>query len=631
MTEAITHAQLVWGEDGLPRSAAFGDVYFSAHDPLEETRYVFLDANNLSARFEQAQGQFTIAETGFGSGLNFLSAWALWDAQVPRERDASLHFISCEKYPLSLPDLQRIHTHFPTLARYCEALQASYPLATAGVHRVVCDGGRVRLTLFFGDIAQMPDALRMEKTLVDAWFLDGFAPQKNPLMWQDAFFHWMRRVSAADASVATFTAAGAVKRGLMAAGFTVEKKKGYGFKRDMLVAHCSQDAHTCDNPLPIVAQRDGSRKRSAVVIGGGIAGTSAAYALARRGLEVTQIERHAAVGCEASGNPVGVLFPLLNKTWSPQVRFYAAGFHYARQLLAHLKETQGFNAFDHCGMIQLAKGGDAEARSRLMALPASLQLDEAMAHTAEAAWLSEKAGIEIATDGVFFPHGTWVGVPQLGAQLVRHPLIRCVMEQTALSLEAHGQRWRVMSDGALPMIEADVVVLANALDAVRMLPDVTLPLRTIQGQVSYIPATAQSQALKTILCFGGYISPSVGGMHCAGATYDHHRTDCQADAAGHRRNLDDIHAHVPALGFAQSVNSDTLQGRAALRVVSRDRLPVIGEVAQCGGGVYVSVAHASRGLISAPLAAEWLASAIMGDVLPVTHDVSRVLSPSRFQ
>lgn len=619
----IKQAELDWGDDGLPRSRTFGDVYFSAHDPLAETDYVFLQGNQLASRFENITDSFVIMETGFGSGLNFLSAWALWDSCVPAESKAMLHFISCEKFPLHKDDLERIHGHFTSLSHYASELQKFYPSAIAGVHHLVFAHGRVRLTLFYGDVADLPAALPM-KSCVDAWFLDGFAPRKNPLMWTDMLYAWMASVSKDGASLATFSAAGAVRRGLKAVGFNAEKAKGYGYKADMTVASYvaqhDDGAVQCKKPRPL----------RAVVIGGGVAGCSAAYALAQRGVEVQLIERHDAVGREASGNPAGILFPLLNKTWSPQVRFYAAAFDFSRQMLLRLLASGVAVPHDVCGMIQIAKGGDAEAQEKLLALPHLLGLDPKFAHPADSMFLSEKAGVCINQDGLYFPQGTWVDVPALCAAWTQHPLVQLQCQQEAISLRREGDVWAILDAQGCVIAQAEHVVLANALDVMRLLPNVSLPLRTIQGQVSYFPVTAESSKLRSILCFGGYISPAQHGLHCAGATYDHHRTDCIADSEGHKRNLDDISAHVPSLGFAEHVDVEQVTGRAALRVVSRDRLPVIGKISGCNG-VYLSVAHASRGLLSAPLAGEWLAAEITNNPLPVTADMVRIFSPERFK
>ncbi|TNE94619.1 MAG: FAD-dependent cmnm(5)s(2)U34 oxidoreductase, partial [Gammaproteobacteria bacterium] len=225
---AIEPAELAWN-DGIPESTHFGDVYFSRDNGLEETRYVFLDHNNLADRFASIEhgSHFVVAETGFGTGLNFLAAWQLWRESVT-DSDAILHFVSAERYPLTLKDLTRALAAWPELAPLAEELCDHYPPLTRGVHRIVLDGGRVRLTLFFGDVL---DAWNQLSFTADAWFLDGFAPSLNPEMWLDQAITLIRSHSAPGTTLATFTAVGRIRRALADAGFTMRKTAGYGRKR----------------------------------------------------------------------------------------------------------------------------------------------------------------------------------------------------------------------------------------------------------------------------------------------------------------------------------------------------------------------------------------------------------------
>lgn len=212
---------------GAPRSEIFNDVYFSAEDGLAETRHVFLQANDLPARWEDGR-DFTICETGFGTGLNFLAAWQLFEETL--KPGQKLHFISFEKYPLSKAQiadaLKAWRLEFPTLL---EVFLQAYPADLRGTQ--VVDLGNVKLTIIFGDVNEEMPKLEAE---VDCWFLDGFKPSSNPDMWSEIVFSNMARLSKTGATFATFTAAGFVKRGLQATGFNVEKVRGFGRKREML-------------------------------------------------------------------------------------------------------------------------------------------------------------------------------------------------------------------------------------------------------------------------------------------------------------------------------------------------------------------------------------------------------------
>ncbi|MCK9564231.1 MAG: tRNA (5-methylaminomethyl-2-thiouridine)(34)-methyltransferase MnmD, partial [Bacteroidales bacterium] len=358
--DRITSASLEW-RDGQPLSTAFGDVYYSLDNGLAETRHVFLDGNDLPARWASLanDSDFVIIETGFGSGLNFLAAASLWLATAPP--DARLHFVSCEKFPLRRSDLLQALAAWPELAALAGELGDAYPPLVPGFHRRWLGGGRIALTLIFDDAIRGLESLAASDhpafalacgAGADAWFLDGFAPAKNPDLWSPPLFALAARLSRPGATVATFTVARQVRDGLHDAGFTFAKAPGFGRKRDMLKgtfagtsvgAGIATDIATggsvgagagesppvedglrrrdaplrtrrtarSDNPwyLPPPAHRGDKR---ALVVGGGIAGCASAAALLRRGWRVTIVDRHGQLGAEASGNPQGILYPRLS-------------------------------------------------------------------------------------------------------------------------------------------------------------------------------------------------------------------------------------------------------------------------------------------------------------------------------
>jgi len=290
----IDHAQLQWDEDGQPVSSTFGDVYFSRANGLEETRHVFLQHNQLSDRWQQlkAGDHFTIAETGFGSGLNFLASWQLWLSTAPA--DAQLHFISVEKFPLTKTDLQRALALWPELSEFTAPLIEAYPVFVgAGFHRLSFMEGRIKLTLIINDaalgftqlLATTHPVFATQCAKIDAWFLDGFAPSKNPQMWSDELFTRIRQLSHTGTTAATFSAAAIVKQGLKLAGFSIQKVPGFGRKREMVKASMEQAPITDHqdslkprsyslHPVPwtIDAAATLPAEKQALIIGGGLAG-----------------------------------------------------------------------------------------------------------------------------------------------------------------------------------------------------------------------------------------------------------------------------------------------------------------------------------------------------------------------
>lgn len=236
-TQAIP---LAW-KDGLPYSSKFQDVYFSSDNGLLETEYVFLQGNDLQMRWQQSDlAQFTIMETGFGTGLNFLCAAQLWLAHAPQH--AVLHFVSVEKYPLSLADLTAALALWPQLTALSTPLLNQYP-ALMHKQTISLYEHRVQLTVHIGDATAQ---LAHINNVADAWFLDGFAPAKNPDMWQADLFHEMAAHAHSDTTFATFTSAGDVRRALISAGFQVSKRTGFGKKREMLYGKFIGEKSTCE-------------------------------------------------------------------------------------------------------------------------------------------------------------------------------------------------------------------------------------------------------------------------------------------------------------------------------------------------------------------------------------------------
>ena len=233
MQNSNLSAILEW-RNQQPYSTQFEDVYFSSDNGLQETEYVFLQGNRLADRWQHLPTQhFTLIETGFGTGLNFLCSCQLWLETAPS--DATLHFISVEKYPLALPDIKAALDLWPGLTPYKQAFLAHYPAILSG-ESISIFNGRIRLTLLIGDAVAQLTTLKVQ---ADAWLLDGFAPAKNPEMWQPALFSNMARLSHAGTTFATFTSAGDVRRSLIAVGFKVQKRPGFGRKREMLIGEYS--------------------------------------------------------------------------------------------------------------------------------------------------------------------------------------------------------------------------------------------------------------------------------------------------------------------------------------------------------------------------------------------------------
>ena len=646
-----SHAQLDW-LDGQPVSVAFGDVYFSRSSGLDETRHVFIRHNQLEERFGAmpAQGQFCIGETGFGTGLNFLCAWQHFLQHAPDT--ARLHFISTERYPLSRADLQQALALWPELAAQAEQLLQQYDVLTGGWHRFVLEQGRIMLTLLIGDVLE---TLPQLDARIDAWFLDGFAPSKNPDMWQPALFAQMARLSAPGTSFATFTSAGFVRRGLKEAGFAVRKVAGHGQKREMSCGELlTPPARAWSAPWYARPATVAQQERSAIVVGGGIAGAATAHSLAIRGWQVTLIERLPALAQAASGNPQGVLYTKLSPHFTPLTRLVLAGYAYSLRCL-HQHLPQGEDSWQACGVLQLAHDSkEAERQSRL----AQAGLPSSLLHLVDSEEASRIAGIALPSGGLFFPQGGWLNPPSLVQALCAHPNIQLRTSHTVIELDYNPveQSWLASSEQG-PLAMGSAVVLCTAADTAAFDSTSHLPLKAIRGQVSTLPVTAESAALQTVLCGEGYVSPARHQQHCVGASFKFDADHLDVTTDEHEENLDMLAGLAPALHQAlqaDTLSTEQLGGRAAYRCTSPDYLPIIGPVvnrqdfANCYSalandatlpltqaapyipGLYVNAAHGSRGMITAPLSGEIIAAYLEGEAAPLPVDLMQAVHPSRF-
>lgn len=634
MTTAFVPAPSLEMREETPVSAAFGDVYFSREGGVAETTHVFLKNNSLPERWERReqatlQNNFTIAELGFGTGLNFLVTLKHFRETAPA--GMQLHYHAVEKFPFTTAQLETLLALQPELAAEARELVASYPLRLPGPHRIHLD--RAVLNLWFGEVAEWLETLSPQRTsgsqaissalefgaeipafagMTDCWYLDGFAPAKNPEMWSDAVFTAIARASAPGATFATFTAASAVRRGLEAAGFVVEKVPGFGRKREMLRGVRKSSPEIAKGDLDLSR----GRGKTCLILGAGIAGATLARALAERGCSVTVLEQQC-VASGASGNAAGVLFPPLTKRWTISSAFYFAAYDFMLRSIARWK-SEGLNfASASPGMLRLPR--HAEDAAMLAAITDVLGLDPAIARPVTREEASAISGVPLPAGGAYFPQGTWLSPRELCRALLQHPTIMLREAMTATHIARVGEQWQVACADGSTHAAAQLYITSGAQTAALLAP-YGITLQAVGGQVSMLNAPDAAAMPRSILCRKGYVIPLHGRM-LVGATY-HREALLEVTAARHDENIAELNALLPGWG-SESISD----GRSAVRATTPDRLPIIGAV---DVGLYVSSGHGSRGLLSAPLAAEMIASEIAGEARPVTAQMSAALCPKRF-
>jgi len=488
---------------------------------------------------------------------------------------------------------------------------------------------------------------------VDAWFLDGFAPAKNPDMWTPELFAQLARLAAPDSTISTFTSTGWVRRALNDAGFKMRRTPGIGHKWEILrgtFVGLPDTASTAPTVKPWFARPPRVKgPRTALVIGGGLSGCASANSLARRGWTVILLERHERLAKEASGNPQGVLYLKLSAHGTTLSQMIVSGFGYTRRLLEHLQRGRDW---DDCGVLQLAFNAKEAARQAQLAAA----FPPALVHLLDQPQAQALAGIELAHGGLFYPEGGWVHPPALCHYQALHPKVRVLTHHDILQLHKVNEQWQACHNDQV-LASAPVVILAGAAEVKRFPASSGLPLKRIRGQITQLVETPASAVLKTVVCAEGYVAPGRLGEHTLGASFDFDNEDLTTTPQGHQGNLELLEEISPDLAHRlgdEQLNPDTLSGWAAFRCTSPDYLPIVGPLADpeqfasaygvlrkdarqvpdvpCPwlDGLYVNSGHGSRGLITAPLSGEILAAWINDEPLPVSRAVAEACLPNRF-
>ena len=628
--------------DSTPYSAKYRDVYFSRDNGLAETRHVFLSGNQLPDRWAGRQN-FTIAETGFGTGLNFLAAWQCWRRNAPA--DARLHYVSVEKHPFEAASLESCHALFPELDPLSRQLRLAWPGTLPGFHRCLLDEGRVRLTLCHGDAA---DSLRELVAEVDCWYLDGFAPTRNPDMWSERVLREIGRLSHPGTTFATFTVAGRVRRGLAAQGFRVWKAPGHGRKREMMAGVMET--------VPAYRQREPWFRpprmkvagHAAVVIGAGIAGAQTALQLASRGWSVTVLERHGNPSMEASGSPVAVFSPHLTARSSLEERYSMQSFVFLLHHLCALDPGRGFH--DRCGVLELSIN---DARRQRAGRIASRTLPAWLVRPASREQANAISSVECGIPGLFYPTAGLVNPREWIRRLLSHPNIEVRCGRTVRGIGHDDSGWQALDGDGAVVGAAPVLVFASG-QSMDWPQTCWLPLTPVSGQSSYIDAGMLQGQPDCVIRHDGYLLPGTDGPHTIGATYRRGHNGADADPAADEENLANLERALPGLlASPGTAGRPVYTAHSAVRMSSENRLPLVGALPDpvCLAreyprmlrrnyqppatdpayppGLHISAAWGSRGMTNAALGGEFLASLICGEPLPLEASLVHAIHPAR--
>lgn len=602
MTRLPPHPKLNWRDDGTPEAAAHGDIYYTLGSGLEETRAVFLAGCGLPERWDGRE-QFTIGELGFGTGLNFLAVWQLWQQHRPSPT-ARMHFVSFEGFPLEREDAARALANWPELTPFAEKLLANWPHRARGVRRIDWPEDGVSLTLHIDEIAR---ALPASRFRADAWFLDGFSPAKNADMWDAALYPLIAERSAHGAKIGTYTVAGHVRRGLAEAGFTVSKQPGHGRKRERLEAVFDQKPRIDWDHYGLRAPITPPER--VAIHGAGIAGLCVAEALTRRGVRVTVFDPADTLASGASGNPLALVMPRLDAQDNTTARLLIDAYLHARAFYAGLPGTE-------LGDVrQMPRDEKETARFAKVLADPPFPLED----------------LEAITGG---------GMLHKNAVIIRPKIL---IEHLATAPGINFELGKPPRDIGRWQDEFDALILANGMAANETAP--WLDLKPKLGQVEHIadaPRTAPAAVAS------GHYAVTTGTERLWGATFE---ASGEVNVSDTARSANDEKLRTLAPWITTEAKTRAQSSRASIRATTADRLPLIGGLPSRSdviknfaplakgqpinkhvgllGHRYLMTGLGTRGFTWAPWAASILTAQLLNEPSPATQKTLEAIAPMR--
>ena len=562
---------------------------------IDECEHVFIDENNLKNRFRDLSpnSNFSIGEIGFGIGLNFLITCKAWLKYT--EHNQVLEFYSFDKYIFALEDFNEFISSSSELKEYSEQLIKYYPKNIKGIQKISLFDGRISLNLIIGDISDTQEYIK-SMTYIDAWFLDGFSPSKNPDLWSKELINSIGNTSYESSTISTYTSSGLVKRNLIDSGFAVRRTKGFAGKRHMLKG----------DALSKVSSKQSYSKKVAV-IGSGITGCILSYLLAQKGIEVDLYEQSDSICAGASSHELLVTYPRLSAHDSAYGRFNLLSYVYATNFYENLK-TQSWKK---TGVLILNHDEDTARRQKALLERRS---DGKIYRHLNYAEASELSGIEVKYDGLHFKDAGYVLPNELCGFLTGSEKINVFTNSKIENLSGDGiKKTFTIRD---EHFEYDDVCLCTGSDSSELMN--IDGFSTKRGQVSHLESSGKISHINLPICAKGYISPEVSNLHIVGSSYsDHKHTDLTQEE------------HLSNLKKLQTILDEDVKvksGKVGLRAISKDHMPMVGKK----DGIFLNTCHGSRASVSAPICAEIISNLITEDAPPLQSRELKALCPLRF-
>ena len=672
---AIIAADIQW-RNGVPYSTLFNEFYISPTNVAEQNESEFVRLGDLKRRWQGLSkhcASFTIAETGFGAGLNFLSCSDVWLNIAPKS--SVLEFFSAELFPIDKAELVKILSQRPHFRNLSDELIKHYPVPVAGIHSIELFQGRVRLHLMFGDanemfssISQSPhqEQAHYNRRPVDVWLLDGFAPTNNPAMWSPELLATIASLS--DQTTIALTAnidqkkILTVSKNLQSAGFLIQPTESNGSQKLRLKALFSGGKYQqleLDNSsgstqwhLDKTVRPITTRGQEVTIIGAGIAGCTTAVALAKRGFNVKVIDRHPRAGQEGSGNSQAIVYPKLSLRDDVLPRINLQALLFSSRYYAPFWEGGLGN---QCGVVSLP--GNPKIAEDFIQISQRFSGCGDFVQLLENDELCDRSGLSLASSiGLFFPLLGWLPPSIICQQLLKEhgiPLIHANIDH--FNHQQSDSRWHLFDTSENLVHSTDILVVATAYGCEKFEQTNFLPVTQLRGQISKLPVGTRTKSLKTIVCGDGYITPAHDNYHSCGATYNKGLFSTKLRVQDHEMNIAQMGHTDSGLGdVLKNLDATNMDGRANFRCTTKDYLPIVGPVPNFSSmlkdfgflrrdaradsmmmgdylpNLYINCGMGSRGLSYAPYTAELLATQISQQIPSLERDLIQAMHPARF-
>ena len=620
----------------------------------------FLEACGLPERWQQRE-RFTVLDTGFGDGRNFITTWQSWrDDPLRCER---LTFIAIDAQPLSLADLHAVHTdpvHADPVhadrdhAELAALIRNAWPPLTRNLHDLRFDGGRVRLLLALGSAAggrllSLDDLIAELVAQVDAFHVDDpETPPKAPheqATWRPRTAQSLARLAAPGATLTIFGAGKVLRASLVTAGFELGPPASDAEAAPIMLARHAP--RFTARRMPVRQAAPPRAPKQALVIGAGLAGCATAWALAEQGWHSRVIERNPWPANEASGNAAGLFHGIVNPHDGVHARFNRAAALAAREAVSQAIRHHKVSGATH-GLLRTETERDP---AQMQALIDALGLPADYVQALPAGDASAMADLALAQPAWFYPGGGWVHPAGLARSFIERAgaMTSLRVDTPVHALQRSADGWELHDAAGHVIDTAPVVVLANANDALRLLGHPDWPVRRVRGQVSGWPeGTRPSPPVCRVPVAGsGYLLPPFEGTVWFGATSQPGDGDPTVRDADHAANLAQLRRLTgEPLAAAPTGSHAKWLGRTGWRCSANDRLPIIGAVPDASvlepgspdqarrvprvPGLYVFTALGSRGITWSALGARVLAALVAGAPVPLEARLLDAVDPARF-